>query len=205
MHNIHWDDHFNPSQNHAPIVRRSVNDLVGLDKVPDLVTRIIDPAALAGSLLACTCRFNCLKGRNFSCARMEGQRVIGHNSTYQASLWHGSRVAFELAIGLQDALVSDTTPQLLRLGVVHDVGVVDRRLPLRDLTRLALPLRLHVLRLRLYRQPVRSPLWSVSQSSYKCERQKALPLLTCRAEHELSACQVIYTGRRQKARQLGAP
>lgn len=51
-----------------------------------------------------------------------------------------------------DTLVANTTPRLLRLRVVHDIGVVDRRLPLRDLARLALSLRLHVLRLRNTRQ-----------------------------------------------------
>ncbi len=59
------------------------------------------------------------------------------------------------------ALVSNTTPHLLRLGVVHDVGVVDRRLPLRDLPRLALTLRLHVLRLRHSWELVKPPLCSV--------------------------------------------
>ena len=53
-----------------------------------------------------------------------------------------------------DALVANATPRLLLLGVVHDIGVVDRRLPLRDLSRLALPLWLHVLCLRHTRQPV---------------------------------------------------
>ena len=50
-----------------------------------------------------------------------------------------------LGPGVGAALEANATPDLLLLGVVHDVGVVHRRLLLRDLPSLAFPLRLVVL------------------------------------------------------------
>ena len=76
--------------------------------------------------------------------------------------------------------MADAGAHLLRLGPVHDVGGCDGELPLDDLTRLPLALRLHVLRLDV--DVLAQNLTALGEDLHHLGH---LPLVRARDDHDL--------------------